>query len=335
MSTLLHFCRVALSTGFHPLPQPPIAVGSVYEGWSPRDDEATYRFFVPLKAPPGHVFHLELGTAEELPERNSRIRVEWQCTCEREEETPCFLHSSEDELRDQEPSLVHTLCTDFYLNVEKTARWFQMLIRAAWKGAPISASWQLKVLPSSRSCSLRLVDTHKRVFFVDMVFGVQQDNTDIYLSSQTTEALVTPSTSWPQSCAVAEMKFFRHIDIQAQGDSFHLRCIQACAHLLVGFSFSTYQLKTVVMHLLTAIPLESWRARHFAHRMDDIMRYLRSCLEEKRLDHFLIGNEAVPAEITLPQHFQTSRPVNLFQHLEQEPDKHEQALYEMDELEDR
>ena len=77
--------------------------------------DAAYCLLVPLKLPRGHAFHLELGTAEEMPARNSRLHVELECTCMRErlvEDLLCFLHHPEEELRkNQGPSLLGTLCT--------------------------------------------------------------------------------------------------------------------------------------------------------------------------------------------------------------------------------
>ena len=335
---LIQFCQYLVSDTSYPVPQRPIGVGSAYESWFPLEDEPVFCLLVPLLAPRGHVFHLDLGAPGELPARNPRIRVELECTCGREQEMgmQCFLHTSAEELRNQQPSLLHSLCTGSYLDVEKTARWFLVLIRNAWKCMPESATCSMNVmLLSRRSCRLQLTDINNTTVFVEIVFGVQQDRTDIFLSSQETEVAGTPSTTWTQSCAVAEAKFFQHVATHAQEDNFYLRYAQVGAHILAGHSFSTYGLKTVLMHLLTANPLESWHGRYFLQRMDDTLRYLRCCVEEKRLDHFLIGNEKVPAEITLPQDFQASQPLNLLQHLAEDPDRREQVLQELEELQDQ
>lgn len=335
---LIQFCQYLVSDTSYPVPQRPIGVGSAYESWFPLEDEPVFCLLVPLLAPRGHVFHLDLGAPGELPARNPRIRVELECTCGREQEMgmQCFLHTSAEELRNQQPSLLHSLCTGSYLDVEKTARWFLVLIRNAWKCMPESATCSMNVmLLSRRSCRLQLTDINNTTVFVEIVFGVQQDRTDIFLSSQETEVAGTPSTTWTQSCAVAEAKFFQHVATHAQEDNFYLRYAQVGAHILAGHSFSTYELKTVLMHLLTANPLESWHGRYFLQRMDDTLRYLRCCVEEKRLDHFLIGNEKVPAEITLPQDFQASQPLNLLQHLAEDPDRREQVLQELEELQDQ
>ncbi|KAK2539027.1 hypothetical protein Q9233_001946 [Columba guinea] len=152
------------------------------------------------------------------------------------------------------------------------------------------------------------------------MFGVRQGDSDIFVSSQNTEAAYTPSTMWPESYAVAEMKFFRRIASQAQPDSIHLRCLQLCARSLLDTDFSTRTLKTVVMHLLSTIPLTDWGRRDLLERLEDILQYLQSCLEEGRLNHFFIGNENVPEEIILPQALRTAEPLNLFRHLEQDSD---------------
>ncbi|XP_074885685.1 inositol 1,4,5-trisphosphate receptor-interacting protein-like 1 [Buteo buteo] len=333
---LLHVFQELLTNSFFPVLQPAIKVGSTFEGWSPHEDDAVYCLLIPLKPPRGHAFHLELGNRGESPARNFCVRVELECTCRREQlagEMLCFLHHPEEELRrNQDRSLLHTLCTGSYLDVQKTAHWFQNFVRSAWAVVPLSRRYNMKVLPSSHSCKLQLTNASRRTLFIEIVFGVQQGNSDIFVSSQNTEAIFTPSTMWPESYAVAEAKFFRHMARQVPHDSFHLRCLQVCARILVGTGFSTYTLKTVVMHLLTTMPLSGWRRRHFLLQMDDIMRYLRCCLEEKRLDHFFFGNERVPEEIILPRDFQTAEPVNLFQHLVQDPAAHDEAMHQFDEL---
>ncbi|XP_049684280.1 inositol 1,4,5-trisphosphate receptor-interacting protein-like 1 isoform X2 [Accipiter gentilis] len=333
---LLHVFQEHLTNSFFPVLQPAIKVGSTFEGWSPQEDDAVYCLLVPLKPPRGHAFHLELGNRGESPARNFHVRVELECTCRREQlagEMLCFLHHPEEELRrDQDPSLLHTLCTGSYLDVQKTACWFQNFMRSSWALLALPHHYNMTVLPSSRSCKLQLKNTSRRTLFIEIVFGVQQGNSDIFVSSQNTEAIFNPSTTWPESYAVAEAKFFRHMARQVPHDSFHLRCLQACAHILVGTGFSTYTLKTVVMHLLTIIPLSGWRRRHFLWRMEDIMRYLGCCLEEERLDHFFFGNERVPEEIILPRDFQRAEPLNLFQHLVQDPAAHNEAMRQFDEL---
>ncbi|XP_049684285.1 inositol 1,4,5-trisphosphate receptor-interacting protein-like 1 [Accipiter gentilis] len=336
IDNFINIFRTILSNTFFPVLQPAIGVGRVFEGWSPREEDIIYRLLVPLKPPHGHAFHLELGNTWERPARNFHVRVQLECTCGREQlagEFLCLLHRPEEEpRRNQIRGLLRTLCTGSYLDVQKTARWFQNFVRSASALLALPLSYNMTVLPSSRSCKLQLTNTSGRTLFIEIVFGVQQGNSDIFVSSQNTETIFTPSTTWPESYAVAEAKFFRHMARQVPHDSFHLRCLQAYARILVGTGFSTYTLKTVVMHLLTTIPPSGWRRRHFVRRMEDIMQYLHRCLEEERLDHFFFGNERVPEEIVLPPAFQRAEPLNLFQHLVQDPAAHNEAMRQFDEL---
>ncbi|NXK12235.1 IPIL1 protein, partial [Herpetotheres cachinnans] len=329
--------RRVLANSFFPVLQPAIGVGSAFEGWSPREKDIIYCMLIPLKPPRGHAFHLEPVSEGEMTERNFCIRVELQCSCIREQvirDMLCFLHHPEEELRrNQDPSLLHTLCTGPYLDVRKTALWFQQLVKAAWVALPESAKCHLTVLPSSRSCIFQVTRSYTKRLTIELMFGVQQGDSDIFVSSQSTEAIYTPSTTWPESYAVAEVKLFRQMAREVPPDTFlHLRCLQIYARILVGTGFSTYTFKTAVMHLLTAIPLSGWRRRHFLQRLQGIMQYLRCCLEEKRLDHFFFGNKEVPEEIILPPDLRMAKTLNLFQRLAQDPAAHAKVWSDIVEL---
>ncbi|NXN82765.1 IPIL1 protein, partial [Bombycilla garrulus] len=317
-----------LANSFYPVLQRAIGVGSAFEGWSPREQDVVYRVLIPMTPPRGHSFHLELDSAEERPVRNFRVRVQLECTCTRQgEDMQCFLHQPEEELRrNQEPSFLDTLCTGSYLDVHKTARWFYQLVRAIWPALPQSHNWHLVLLPSRRSCQFK-VTNGRESFRVEMLFGVRRDDSHIFVSSQTREAY-TQSTSWPETFAVAEAEFFKHIARQAPPDSLHLKCLQFFTRLQLGLSFSTYTIKTIVMHLLNAVPVSRWCRRHFLRRLMDISDNLRLCVEAKCLNHFVAGNRRLPEEISLPPDVQMAEPPNLFHHLATDPVAHSQALGE-------
>ncbi|RLW03218.1 hypothetical protein DV515_00006571 [Chloebia gouldiae] len=156
------------------------------------------------------------------------VRVELLCTCMREqlwEDMLCFLHHPEEELRrKQEPSLLYTLCTGSYLDVENTVQWFCQFVRVACLHLPQSPHWHLMLQPSSHSCKLQL-SKDMEIFVAEKILGVQQGDSDIFVGSQPSQAGV-PSTVWPETCAVAEATFFRHISRQFPQDSWHCRCLQ-------------------------------------------------------------------------------------------------------------
>ncbi|KAF2980089.1 hypothetical protein EK904_009525 [Melospiza melodia maxima] len=216
MDKLIHIFGQGLSNSFYPVPQQAIRVGSGFEGWSSCTQDVVYCMLVPLSPPPGHAFHLEPDTAGML-QRKFCVRVEQLCTCTRErlgEDMLCFLHHPEEELRrKQDPSLLHTLCTGSYLDVKKTVHWFCRFMRTAWMLLPQSLHWRLVFQPCSRSCKF-LLKKDKEIFAAEVIFGVQQGDSDIFVSSQPAEVGI-PSTTWLETHAVAEAKFFQHISRQA------------------------------------------------------------------------------------------------------------------------
>jgi len=99
---LLCACQKFPRNTFKPQLQPAIGVGCVYEGWSARKNNALYYLLVPVSPSPGHTFHLELRTLEEMPARNSCLHVHLECMCMREQlvgDAQCFLHGCQDNLR--------------------------------------------------------------------------------------------------------------------------------------------------------------------------------------------------------------------------------------------
>ncbi|XP_065541846.1 inositol 1,4,5-trisphosphate receptor-interacting protein-like 1 [Lathamus discolor] len=338
VENLLFACQGSnlVSEGFFLELGPAMGVGSAFDCWSPQEDEPVYRMLVCLKPCRGYTFCLEPGTVA----NESRIRVELERTCTAQQTVgpmPCFLHNRKEQLRKkQKPRLLHALCTGSYLDVQKTACWFQDMVRENKAIARLLRSryYLLTVLPSRRSCKVALQHISGRTTVIEMNFVVQLGNSDIFMSSQAREGIFSPSTTWTLTFARAEAKFLWLMCDQTPDDTL-LSCLQLCTRMLAGTSFSSYALKTVVMHLLTTTALSGWRRRHFLLRLGDIMRYLRRCLEEKRLDHFFFGNEKIPEEIVLPPALQRAKPFNLFQHLAQDPAAHEQAMREFVELQHR
>ncbi|NXQ39381.1 IPIL1 protein, partial [Catharus fuscescens] len=342
------FTRVfvhSVSDSFYPVPQEAIGVGSAFEGWSPGDWDGVYRVLVPLNPPPGHAFHLELNSTGQVAARTFSVRVELVCMCKREqlgEKLLCLLHHSQEELQHkQERSLHETLCTGSYLDVEKTSRWFRDLVRCSWLHVPQSYSRHLVFQPCSRSCRFELSRGQKSLM-VEMLFGVCQGDSDIFVVSQTTEAQkggssifvssqstkanFPASTAWVETSAVAEVKFFWHIARQVLCESLHLKCLQVFTRILRGTGFSSSTWKTVVMHVLTTVPLSWWSRREFVRRLWDIMAYLRRCLKSKRLEHLVVGNKRFPEVISLPPAMRGVKPPNLFEHLARDPAAHREAM---------
>ncbi|XP_014738957.1 PREDICTED: inositol 1,4,5-trisphosphate receptor-interacting protein-like 1 [Sturnus vulgaris] len=318
----------ALTGTFYPVLQQAIGFGSAFEGWTARGEEVVYHVLIPLSPPLGHTFHLERDNDQQKPGRNFRVRVKLECSCPREHpgvNLLCFLHHPDVvRRRTQQPNLLDSLCTSFFLDVQKIVLWFCALVRASWRCLPQSRSWHLVLLASTRSCNLRL-NNDQESFLIKVLFGVRRHASDIFITSRPRGAQ-TPSIMWPETYAVAETKFFRHMARQAPQDSSHIKCLQLLACVLAHKDFSIHSVKTIIMRLLNTIPVSRWHRRYFLLQLSDALEQLRLSLEEKHLEHFILGNQRLPEEIRLPQDVRRAKPPNLFHGLVQDPAAHSQAM---------
>ncbi|XP_010001434.1 PREDICTED: inositol 1,4,5-trisphosphate receptor-interacting protein-like 1 [Chaetura pelagica] len=203
---LLDVCSVLCMRTCMPQMQPAFGLDNADEVWSVEENNIMYRLPVFLQPPPGHSFSLELDTSGQLPARRSSILVLLECTCWRKQllGEMCVLHQPGDKLPEEKcSSLLRTLCTHSYLDVEKTACWVQELVRSAWPLLPQSQHCQLTVLPSSQSCRFQLTDTSDMNICTEIIFAVEQGSSVIYLSPEQEEPSSTSSTPRPESCTAA------------------------------------------------------------------------------------------------------------------------------------
>ncbi|XP_062455710.1 inositol 1,4,5-trisphosphate receptor-interacting protein-like 1 [Rhea pennata] len=196
---LLSACRVLTFRSFFPRLAPSIHMRRACPGCNPCQHN-TYSLLVPLRPPPGHAFHLEVASTRQQAPGHGRVRVQLQCMCARQRllgDVLCFLHQPQAQLATKQGScLLRTLCTRSYLNVQKTACWFQQVVQKAWHLLPPSHHCQLVVLPSSRACKLRLANASGSSLLIHIIFGVQQGNLGIFWPASG----ATPASSEVQHC---------------------------------------------------------------------------------------------------------------------------------------
>ncbi|XP_009981555.1 PREDICTED: inositol 1,4,5-trisphosphate receptor-interacting protein-like 1 [Tauraco erythrolophus] len=185
VNDLLSECQIRSGNAFVPQLQPAVGVGGFQ---SAHGKDFVYILLVPMKPPPGHSFHLELGTGGEMLVRNSRLRVELECVCTRERQLGdmlCFLHSPREKLMSsQGASLLQNFCTGSYLDVQKTALWLQYLMTAASIAVCEENAYKLTVLPSPRFCRLRLSSSNMTSLTIELILVVPEGNLHTFVTME-------------------------------------------------------------------------------------------------------------------------------------------------------
>ncbi|XP_029139094.1 inositol 1,4,5-trisphosphate receptor-interacting protein-like 1 [Protobothrops mucrosquamatus] len=316
-----------------------IGVGSAFEGWS-TEASKTFCILVPILPPKGHSFHIETSDSEGAPGKHGHILVEAECLCKRERllgDVVCSLHHPERELsqEEQSKSLMHVLCTSSHLDGEKTIQWFQALVNKVWDALAQKYNLSLTIQNSNKTCRLKLELQSRKEIFIDILLGVQQGDSLIFLTTQDGQKGSPNGMVWHRSFAVQELLFFKWVSQRAPKDSCHLKCLQ----ILIFFRESStpdkknpvltnYHYKTCLMHLLLFRPLSYWEPEQIAQRLQDLLLHMNTALEQKYLEHFLIGNISLPIQIPLPKSLRSAVPFNLFEYLAQDPRLHAKAINE-------
>ncbi|XP_027765383.1 inositol 1,4,5-trisphosphate receptor-interacting protein-like 1 [Empidonax traillii] len=177
---LLEVCQVLSQNTFMPELHPATGKQGPLESWSDLGHCILYQLLVFLRPPPRHSFRLQLPEdGMDVPERCCHIRVLLECSCSRMTgDTLCFVHPTHN---NQPSPLVHTLCTDSYLEGKKITGWVQSLVESAWERLPQWHDWQLQVLPSSSSCMLLLTGPCQVQLCAVLLLALQQGRPGTFL----------------------------------------------------------------------------------------------------------------------------------------------------------
>ncbi|XP_044273380.1 inositol 1,4,5-trisphosphate receptor-interacting protein-like 1 [Varanus komodoensis] len=344
VNDLLEACRNALpSPNTLLLLENCIGVNSAFEGWHAMKECHPFSVLVPVLPPKGHSLHIKTSDSEGAPRKHGHVKVDLECVCKRERllgDVTCFLHHPEHTWsKDEEGNLLlHALCSSSHLDVEKTVRWFQNLVGKAWKS--IQQKYNLKVLPqpSSTTCRLELAFRSGRSIQLDIILGVQQGDSLVFLATHDAERGNSPGGGWQRTFAIQELLFFKWVSQQAPKECCHLKCLQ----LLLFFKESSpsdqnvvltsYHYKTCLMHLLLLQPLSDWKLANIVRRLQDLLLFMQAALREKHLEHFLVGNLSLPVQIPMPKALRSADPLNLFEHLAQDSCLHAKAVEEFVEV---
>ncbi|XP_066495737.1 inositol 1,4,5-trisphosphate receptor-interacting protein-like 1 [Tiliqua scincoides] len=321
-----------------------IGVDSAFEGWhTQKASSKAFCVLVPISPPKGHSFHVEMSDVEGAPSKHGHILVEMECLCKRERllgDVVCSLHHpNHHSSNDQGPFFIHDLCTSSHLDVDKAIHWFQALVAKAWESLSYKYKLDLVPQPSNTSCRLKLMFKSGRTVFINIILGVQLGDTLVFLATQGAERDHLTGAVWQRNFAVQELLFFKWVSQRLPEDSCYLKCLQ----ILIFFKesspssrkepvLSNYHYKTCLMHLLLCQPLLDWEPEDIAPRIQDMLQFMHTALQEKYLQHFVIGNICLPIQIPIPQALRSATPLNLFKHLEQDRDLHAKAMKEFVEV---
>ncbi|XP_029107278.1 inositol 1,4,5-trisphosphate receptor-interacting protein [Scleropages formosus] len=313
-----------------------VGVGSMHEGWR-ASRPLVCDLVVPFAPPEPFRFAFELWCAGARlpPDMQGCGRIEVVraaedgagCLCgsaELGEDMLCLLHG-----RSERP-LVQELSGDLlcskdtaYLATDQVMKWFQISITKAW--ARISHKYDFDLtfrnLDSPGALKVRL--RSGKVVVLNITPVVQLEDTDAYFVSQLpSESQSRCDTCWPLSFAVYEKNLLKYLAKELPENSCHLQCLQIACFLhkkqtdLTGRSaLTTYHLKTALLHLLLARHRVDWAPTSLAARLRDLLCFLESSLQEKRLYHVLVGNPQVPRGFPLPAVFRLAEPINLLRPL--------------------
>ncbi|XP_074867184.1 inositol 1,4,5-trisphosphate receptor-interacting protein-like 2 isoform X2 [Carettochelys insculpta] len=130
---------------------------------------------------------------------------------------------------------------------------------------------------------------------------------------------------WGLNVSKQEQRLLSWLKEQTPANSCHLKCLQLLKGLrdLRGRGLeppfgaqwsrvlSSYILKTALFSLLLRGPGHAWEEQFLAERLEDLVLYLRGCLQRRVLLHFFLGNANVPEAVVLPKLLKEAAPVNL------------------------
>ncbi|XP_007476597.1 inositol 1,4,5-trisphosphate receptor-interacting protein-like 1 [Monodelphis domestica] len=343
---LIETCQIVGRKELYPQLEDCLGIGPAFEKWGIGQDVHRFDVLVPLSPPQNNSFHVDMRTPESGLLRCGRVRVESECVCKREKllgDVICLVHHWDHSSRPGKPAntLKNNFCTGSNLDVFKSLYWFRSMIGKAWALVAHKYDFKLSLPSSATSCKLRLDYRSGRFLLINLILGVQRDDTLIYFVSQSPEQEKLTSVDWPESFAACEHLFLKLVGRFAPENTCHLKCLQVISYLqslkapphgLHQPILTPYHFKTALMHLLLRLPLTEWKPELFPQRLQDILWYLGRGLQERCLYHFLIGNTFLPLTIPVPKNFRSVKPFNLFRHLELDSVAHSKAVTEFHDL---
>ncbi|XP_074151624.1 inositol 1,4,5-trisphosphate receptor-interacting protein [Sminthopsis crassicaudata] len=312
-----------------------IGVGSMYENWRV-DKPLLCDLFVPFTPPEPYRFRPEVWCiSKSVPldlQGYGQIKVglinedSVGCICGKTklgEDLLCLLHSKNKMGSSSEMEDLLCFKDSPFLDMDQVMKWFQTALTRAWQQISHKYEFDLAFGHLDTPGSLKIKFRSGKFIPFNLIPVVQCEDSDLYFVSHFPRGrpvgAPASSTHWFLSFAVYERHFLKMITKALPENSCHLSCLQIASFLLTkqnrltGVSaLNSYHLKTALLHLLLARSASDWGPGHLESRLNDLLRFLEKSLLEKKLYHFFVGNQKVPATMGIPELFRQAEPLNLF-----------------------
>ncbi|KAI1243635.1 hypothetical protein IHE44_0001268, partial [Lamprotornis superbus] len=236
---------------FFPVLQGAIGFGSAFEGWTAHEEEE-----VPCAR---HTFHLEWDTDEQRPGGNFHICMELECSCLREQPSVnllCLLHHCPHVQPPGHP--VHQLlprceenCPLVLCTGEINLVAFVPVTQLAFSAAALQMLLKTQADQRRRKLLARCLGH----LCEQLALRGPHPKHNTYALRGRDQVLQVHGQAGPQ-------------------DSSHLKYLQLFAGVPVHKDFSVYYIKTIVMLLLSTVPVPRWHRRYFMLQLSDSLELL-------------------------------------------------------------
>lgn len=307
-----------------------VGTGSMFESWQVCKP-LTCDLIVPFSPPDVHYFQFHLTDIPPNMQGCGVIEVsrfgDEGCLCGSAnlgDDMICLLHPSNNNFK-PERTPDELLCSKNtnYLSKHQVMKWFQISITKSWSKVSHKYDFELTFRNLDAAGAFKVRLPSGKIIVLNLIPAVQFDDSDAYFVTRfpaTCDCVQDPY--WPLSFAVYEKKMLKYYTKRLPQNSCHLHCLQIATFLhrkqtgLTGESALTgYHFKTALLHLLINKQPYTWSSDQIDQRLRDLLGFVQRSLQEKRLNHAIIGNHKMPKEIQIPNVFLKGDSVNLFRSL--------------------
>ncbi|XP_020777066.2 inositol 1,4,5-trisphosphate receptor-interacting protein [Boleophthalmus pectinirostris] len=305
-----------------------VGVGSMFESWQVCKP-MTCDLIVPFSPPDPYYFQFNFSDIPPNMQGSGVITVSrfgdegcLCCSTSLGEDMICLLHPSNNNSKPERSSdeLLCSKNTNF-LSKQQVMKWFQISITKSWSRICHKYDFELTFRNLDTAGAFKIRLPSGKVIVLNLIPAVQFEDSDAYFVTHfpSNYDSILEDPFWPLSLAVSEKKILKYYTKRLPKNSCLLHCLQIVTFLhskqtsLTGKSALTgYHFKTALFHLLINKRPYVWTVDKIDQRLRDVLDFMKRSLQEKRLNHALVGNCKIPKDIQIPQVFLKSDPINLF-----------------------